>query len=196
MKIKRIVGASLTSAGMVLGMAGFAGAASGTIGTTGPDSYNRVSSNNSQRTRVHNDNDVSAHVSNSQWAGSGNAGVYHNTTGGSATSGAAANANSLSASVTLNNAASSAAGGAGGSAGGSNTGTINNTGPDSKNVVRANTSVNTTVSNDNDINVSSYNHQAAESGDATVAGNTTGGSATSGAATNTNSSTMNFNVSN
>jgi hypothetical protein len=52
------------------------------------------------------------------------------------------------------------------------------------------------VNNDTNISVHNSNDQKAQSGDATVFGNTKGGSATSGDATNTNSTNFTFSVSN
>jgi hypothetical protein len=52
------------------------------------------------------------------------------------------------------------------------------------------------VNNDNNLSVSNTNYQTASSGNATVSENTTGGSATSGNSSNTNSTTVDFNVTN
>lgn len=60
------------------------------------------------------------------------------------------------------------------------------TGPDSTNNVSSNFSNSQSVSNDNDLGLSSNNGQHASTGDATAAHNTGGGNAQSGAATNGN----------
>lgn len=190
------------AAASVLGLSLLTGAAaadnSGHIsGPTGPNSYNKVTANTNVNRRVTNTNNVSAYNSNSQTAYSGRVEVEHNTTAGNAMSGAATNANSTNATLNVNNAPSSAA--AGGIGGGSwnATGTISGpTGPDSVNVVKSNTNVNTSVSNTNNLSVTNTNYQQASSGSAEVEGNTTGGSAVSGNASNTNNSTFSFNVTN
>jgi len=198
MKVVRKVAAGVTSLGLVLGMTGVASAMSGSNTGTGPDSYNSVRNRTHTSARVTNNNDVSAANTNHQSAYTGQAGVYHNTTGGGASTGSAANANSLSASVNVNNngAVNAAANATSTAPAGSQSGTNSNTGPDSTNVVRNTVDTHVSVTNNNDLHVYNTNSQTAMSGSATVAGNTTGGSATTGNASNTNSSTMNFTVSN
>lgn len=63
-------------------------------------------------------------------------------------------------------------------------GTIDNTGPDSNNVLTFNNDTDVDVDNDNDVRVNNHNPQDARTGDARVRHNTTGGSATTGDATN------------
>lgn len=63
--------------------------------------------------------------------------------------------------------------------------TNENTGPGSTNTIDISNQNTSTVSNTNDVHLTTVNHQESESGDATVSGNTTGGSATSGDSTNT-----------
>lgn len=195
MKIKRTLSAGVTSLGLVVGLAGFAGAATGTNNTTGPDSNNVVRNRTNTHVRVTNDNDLRATNSNDQYSSSGRAGVYHNTTGGGASTGDASNSNSLTARVSVDNSGATAASMPSGDSG-SMSGTNSNTGPDSNNVVRNTVNTNVSVSNDNDLTVSNYNTQTATTGSATVAGNTTGGNATTGDASNTNSSSITFEVSN
>jgi hypothetical protein len=198
-KIKSTVTAGLASLGLVVGTAGFAGAATGTINTTGPDSYNRVEHRNNNRTEVKNNNDVRASNTNNQGSYSGYAKTKHNTTGGGASTGHASNSNSLNASVKVNNSASSTrampaqATSHSASHGG---GTITHTGPDSTNVVKHKNYSTVEVENNNDIQITNDSAQNAVSGDAWVTGNTTGGSATTGNASNNNSTTMTVEVSN
>jgi hypothetical protein len=198
MQIKRVVGASLASLGMVVGLAGFAGAQSGmgSIDTTGPNSHNVVSQYTSRRVHVNNDNDVSAWNNNHQAAMTGDAGAYHNTTAGGTTTGSASNANALNASATIDNSASSTAAATMPASSGDNSGSISTTGVDSYNRVSSVDTTHVTVNNDNDLHVANNNSQWASSGDATVAGNTTGGSATTGDASNANTTTISFKVSN
>lgn len=195
MKTKKIVSASLMSLGMVVGLAGYAGAQMGSIDTTGPDSVNVVKEKTSSRVRVKNTNNLSASNVNDQSSRTGKAGVYHNTTGGDARTGAASNANSLSISATVDNSASSAAKLAPAPAN-NNSATIENTGPDSKNIVKISNESSFRVTNENNVSVSNTNSQTATSGKATVAGNTTGGDAVSGNASNTSATTMTFKISN
>jgi hypothetical protein len=168
---------------------GVAAANSGSIGTTGPHSYNKVEFRNRSTNKVENNNDVRVKNVNPQYARTGDASVRHNTTGGDATSGDAANDSLLRAAVRLDN---SSATDAGCGCPSSNTGAISNTGPKSYNKVVFQDSSYAKVQNNNDVSVKNYNHQTAKSGDAKVSGNTTGGSATSGNASNisTNETTI------
>ena len=197
MKMRKAASAVATSLGLVVGFAALAGASPvTTISGTGPDSYNKVKNRVHSYVKVENNNCLSASNYNTQTAWSGDAKVYHNTTGGDAMSGAAMNSNSLNASATVNNAASGAWSSAVNVGGGNATTTIDNTGPDSHNIVDNQTSVKVHVENNNNLSVTNTNTQSAYSGDATVSHNTTGGSAVTGDATNTNSTSVNFNVTN
>lgn len=198
MQIKKIVGASVASLGMVVGIAGFAGAQSGmgSIDTTGYHSHNVVSQYTSHRVDVDNDNDLSAYNNNHQAATTGDAGAYHNTTAGGTSSGSASNANALNASATVDNSASSTAAATMPTSSSSNSGSISTTGARSYNSVTSVDVSHVDVDNDNDLHVINNNNQWASSGDATVAQNTTGGSATTGNASNANTTTISFKVSN
>lgn len=197
MKVRKAASAVATSLGLVVGFAALAGASPvTTIRDTGPDSYNTVKNRVHSYVKVENNNCLSATNYNSQTAWSGNAHVYDNTRGGDAVSGAARNTNSLNASATVNNTGSGAWAGAANVGGGNATTTIDNTGPDSVNTVRNETSVGVKVENNNNLSVTNTNTQSAYSGDATVSHNTTGGDAMTGDATNTNSTSINFHVTN
>jgi hypothetical protein len=197
MKIQKKLGAAVLSLGLVVGLSGFAGATTGTIDTTGPDSTNKIHSESSQRVDIDNDNDLKVRNDNSQKAWSGEAEVRDNTTGGDATSGDTSNMNAFDASVSVDNSASvgdAVAAGAGGA--GDNDATIENTGPDSYNSVKFESRSSVDIDNDNDLYVSNHNYQTASSGDATVKHNTTGGDATTGSASNENTTTVRFDVTN
>lgn len=197
MRIKKTLGATVTSLGLVVGLAGFAGATSGDISDTGPDSSNIVKSDTSQRVRVENNNHLGVQNSNTQRATTGDARANHNTSAGDATTGAASNDNSFDAAVTVDNSASSGAlMGVGGAGTGDNSASINQTGPDSVNKVTFKSTSNVKVENNNDLHVTNTNRQTATSGDARVTDNTEGGSATTGDASNTTSSSITFDVSN
>src|SRR4051812_37185193 len=77
-----------------------------------------------------------------------------------------------------------------------NSGTIDTTGPDSSNVIKATTTNKLTVKNDNDLKVKNDNDQWAKTGKAEVEDNTTGGDATSGDASNDNSTDVSVTVDN
>ncbi len=200
MKAKKALGSTLASLGFAVSFAALASAAPGsTIGTTGPDSYNKVKNTSSQSLMVRNTNDIGVRNTNHQSSWSGEAKVVHNTTGGGATTGSASNANALSASATVNNAATTAPAVAAVVANNvvsNTTSAITETGPDSTNKVENTTMSKVYVHNDNNLSVDNSNCQTAKSGDAIVADNTTGGSATTGNVSNTNTTTVSFNVSN
>lgn len=162
-------------------MTGIAAASTGTIGTTGPDSTNRIVFRNTTSHSVQNNNNVNVASMNPQFAMTGNATVRHNTTAGSAMSGDAANDSLTRATVTLNNSGAGAGMGMGAQ---SNTASVTNTGPDSKNVVKFEDSHVMTVQNNNNLNVMNMNSQVAGTGNAKVSDNTTGGNAVSGNASN------------
>lgn len=193
--IKKSAGMGVLSLGLVVGLAGFAGATSGTIGTTGPDSHNYVSDKVDYDVEVENENDIELTNKSEQYASSGEVEVEHNTTGGDAMSGDAANANDVSAEVEVDNSGAAAVvEGAGVTA--SNSGSITNTGPDSHNTVKFESETDIEVKNENDIEIRNYSEQKAKSGDAEVHGNTTGGSATSGSVSNTSSASFTVRVTN
>jgi hypothetical protein len=198
MKMHKKFGAAVLSLGLVVGLSGFAGATTGTIDTTGPDSNNTINSDTRYDLDVDNDNDLRVDNDNDQRAWTGDAEAEDNTEAGDAASGNAMNENALEAEVTVDNSASvGAAGELGGGAGSDeNQASIENTGPDSNNEVNFDSRTNIDINNDNDLRVNNDNNQTASSGDATVEHNTTGGSATTGDATNTNTTTIRFNVTN
>jgi hypothetical protein len=197
MKIQKKLGAAVLSLGLVVGLSGFAGAATGTIDTTGPRSDNTIRSDTSQRVEVENENDLDVDNDNDQTAETGEAEVTENTEGGDAETGNASNANELDATLSVDNSASvGALADWGGNGSGNNEATIENTGPRSDNHVRFESRSTVDIDNDNDLSVENNNDQTATSGDAEVSDNTDGGSATTGNATNTNSTTIRFNVTN
>lgn len=180
-----ILGLSLTT--------GFA--AADTIDTTGPWSSNKAITKIKNTNKVTNTNRLHLKNDNSQRAYTGDAKVYGNTSGGTASTGAAANDNAFDAAVTVNN--SSAAANVADVADLTGVaGDISNTGPDSRNLTRFTLENKTTVRNTNNVSVNNNNRQTASSGDASVSHNTTGGDATTGDASNSNSTTLELNVTN
>lgn len=196
MKIQKRLGAAVMSLGLVIGLSGFAGATTGTIDTTGPDSDNTIHSEWSQRVDVHNDNKVDLDNDNDQDAWTGDADVEGNTNAGDADTGNANNANALTGNVTIDNSGSVPSGSVGGSGGGNHTATIRDTGPDSDNHVTFETKSKVEIDNDNNVYIDNNNEQDASSGDATVENNTNGGSASTGNASNTNTSSFTIRISN
>jgi hypothetical protein len=73
-------------------------------------------------------------------------------------------------------------------------GSMSTSGPSSP--IKSSYSNDSTIRNDNDVHVSSYNYQFAATGSAKVSNNTTGGSATSGNASNNNSSSTQVSINN
>ncbi|MDB5168346.1 MAG: hypothetical protein JWO55_604 [Candidatus Saccharibacteria bacterium] len=197
MKMQKKLGAAVLSLGLVVGLSGFAGAATGTIDDTGPRSDNTIHSETSQRVDVENDNNVDVENNNDQSAETGEAEVRGNTEGGDAKTGSALNENRLDAAVSVDNSASTGVLANWGGNGSSNhEATIENTGPRSDNHVTSESRSTVGIDNDNDLSIVNNNTQTATSGDAEVRNNREGGSATTGDATNTNSTTIRFDVTN
>lgn len=187
--------AFLTSvASLTLGAATVAGATSGTIDTTGPDSHNDINYSSTSTVSLDNNNNASATNNNPQSTVSGEAEVEHNTTGGNATSGAASNDSSLEVSYSVSNNGMSW--GNMGSDSFGDDATIKNTGPDSENTIGFVHTMSVNVSNNNNLTVTNNNSQTAVSGEAEVEGNTTGGNATSGDASNTSNTTIMMDIMN
>ena len=190
-KLTRIIATSAATLTLAGGLAGAAGASSGSITKSGPDSHNEIKDTNSLNMDVNNDNDVNVRNTNPQTSSTGDAKVKHNTTGGDATSGDAANNSSTTATLTVNNSGGDGGMGGWNWGGSGNTATLDQTGPESTNKVTFKNEVDINVRNDNDLKVTNNNSQHASSGDASVSGNTTGGNATSGSASNNNSTSTN-----
>lgn len=82
---------------------GGGGSWSGSIDTTGPDSWNKIDFDSDVDIDVDNDTDIDVDNDTDQDARSGDASVYHNTTGGSATTGNAVNTNSTEVVIEVTN---------------------------------------------------------------------------------------------
>ncbi len=164
-----------------------------TISDTGPDSTNIIRAGSGNSFRSTNNNNVSLINRSSQSARSGNATVSDNTFGGSAVSGNASNNNSTSTNVQISNPSNSLDNNR---SFGNDNGSINNTGPDSRNEVHSFSRDGSSMTNNNRVNVSNSNFQMASSGSARVSHNTFGGDAVSGSASNWNSTSTNVDISN
>lgn len=194
-KLTRISATVASSVALVAGFAGVAGAA--TIDTTGPDSSNRITRDSRVRTDVRNDNSVRLTNNNPQSAESGDADATRNTSSGDVETGKANNDSWVEASVELDNTGSTdSALSNGGSGGSSDDASIENTGPDSSNVISSDNSVRTEVRNDNEVQITNNNSQTAVTGDASASRNTTVGSVQSGDAMNTSTAKFEVSVSN
>lgn len=178
-KVVRIAALSVMALSLT---GGVAAAHSGSIGTTGPDSINKIEHKNRDTRRVRNDNNVLAVNYNPQEARSGRARVSHNTKGGDAESGDASNDSLLRARVSVDNSDTDGTSRSSGS--GSESADISKTGPDSYNKVKFDNRSHVSVRNNNNVGVVNINEQKAKSGSARVSGNTFGGDAKSGDASN------------
>lgn len=199
MKIRKAVGAGVLSLGLVVGLSGFASAAtSADFNRTGPDSRNHVRSDVRNETEVRNDNNIRFNNNNRQDARTGDAETRRNTSAGGASTGSAENVNALDVAAYVDNSSSAAAlgGGAGSGSGGGHEVSFDTTGPDSVNRVDIRERNTVEVRNNNNISLNNNNYQHAHSGDATVERNTEGGDATTGDARNENSSYVTIEVSN
>lgn len=199
MKIRKAVGAGVLSLGLVVGLSGFASAAtSANFDHTGPDSRNHVRSDVRNNTEVRNDNNIRFNNDNRQDARTGDAETRRNTSAGSASTGSAENVNALDVAAYVDNSGSAAAlgGGAGSGSGGGHEVNMEYTGPDSVNRVDIRERNTVEVRNNNNIAITNNNNQQAHSGDATVERNTQGGDATTGDARNENSTYVTLEVSN
>ena len=195
-EIKKLAGAGVLSLGLVAGMSGFAGAQSGSIIKTGPDSENEVRLDTEIDLEYRNDREVDLDNDVDQDAESGEAEVEDNTSGGDAESGSAMNSSSVSASITVDNSGAGEWSGSMGLSAPDFDGSIENTGPDSENKVEYDYDLDVDVDNDTDIDIDNDIDQDATSGDAEVRHNTEGGSATSGNVSNTSTSSFTVHVTN
>jgi len=195
MKIKKTIGAGLISLGLVAGMTGLAGATSGTIETTGPDSTNEIEEHVSREVEVENDNDLRVNNMNLQRTETGEAEVEDNTTADDVETGRASNTASLEIDAEIANEGS----GIGETVldpEEANDGGIETTGPESHNEVEFSSKTEIEIENENDLHVNTFNKQTAVSGDAEVEDNTTAGDAVTGDASNDSSVSMSFTITN
>lgn len=166
------------------------------ISTTGRGSVNVIANANISLCSSTNNNQLGVSTPTTQMAGTGNAKVVHNTTGGSAISGPASNQNNsnLRLEVTNNNACSTQVLGAPTTSGDQS---IDTTGSHSFNLVGTVNFSATNSVNNNGLWVSTPTIQGAQSGNALVAGNTmSSGDAKSGGSTNINGTVLNLIVTN
>ena len=194
--IKKATGVGVLSLGLVVGLAGFAGATSGSIGTTGPSSDNTVRHDSDVELEVENDNDLDLTNRSEQRASSGETEVKYNTTGGDASTGDASNMNDVTAEVEFDNSASAASMSAMASVESDNSGSITNTGAYSDNHVTFESDTDVDIDNENDVDIYNNVDQSAYSGDAEVRANTTGGSASTGSVSNSSSSSFTVRITN
>jgi hypothetical protein len=179
-----------------LSMAGFAAASTVSLGTTGPDSYNRVDLSNSNRETTNTRNNVGVANFTAQAARSGDVDAHKNTSvEGPVYSGAAQNRSSVATDVSVSNPSSSR--GNGGSwLSGDNHVDLSYTGPESDNKVTIRNNNDTRVNTTNNVTVLNTTAQSAVSGDVHADRNTTVGGLSSGDATNDSNVTTSVNISN
>jgi|SRR3989344_4271197 len=184
-----VMGLAVTPVGLV--------SANADIDTTGPDSTNKIELRSEARHRVTNNNNLNATNNNPQDADSGDAYVKHNTEGGDAESGEAANDSFLSVSAEVDNSGATEGAFCGcGDGLGDVDASISRTGPDSYNKIEVKHKSDVRVTNNNNVNVTNNNTQNADSGNAKVYDNTEGGDATSGDASNISTTTIDLVVTN
>lgn len=190
--------ASFLSTASLLLSVGVVGAQSGTIDNTGPSSDNQVLIKNDADYNIENKTNVKANIDVDQDATSGDAKSQYNTHAGDAATGDVSNANTISASVSVDNSNATDLPGSSCACVGSGmgTGSIDTTGPHSDNNVKIYNNLDVDVSNKVDTHLDVDIDQDARSGDATVSGNTSGGSATTGSASNTSSTSFSLSVTN
>lgn len=103
MKLLRFIGAASLAGGLLLATAGTAAADDVGLSTTGPDSKQSVTIDNSLSVSQTNTNTVQTLNLNAQKAQTGNVSANSNTTVGGLSSGNASNENSANTSVSINN---------------------------------------------------------------------------------------------
>lgn len=192
-KLLRVLAAALFGLSLATGAVA---AQTGTLDTTGPESENVIEFKNDSDVDLDNETDVEADVETDQDASSGNARVMKNTTGGDATSGDADNESDVEADVEVDNSDATWHAFGEGDCGCEGEASIENTGPHSQNKVIFNNQSDVDVDNDTDVDFDSDVDQNAETGNASVVGNTTGGNATSGSASNSSSTVFSLSVTN
>ncbi len=186
-KLLRIAAIAVMGVSLAAFGGGAAFADSATIEDTGPDSHNTVEFRGERELDVENDNDIRVENRTEQRAYSGDVTVRRNTSAsGDHESGEARNDSLARTTVEIDNASNGClCDGFGGS--GDNEGTIENTGPDSRNHITFRNDVEVDVENDNEIDVENDTEQSASSGNVRVERNTTAnGDARSGDAVNIN----------
>jgi len=174
---------------------GNSGVGRGVIFLTGPDSFNRISSNNSRSFSSTIRNNVSANNFNTQRAESGNVIIRGNTlVTGVGGSGNASNFNQGVNDVNITNSQPFVGLG---SHGGGGSAVISTTGPDSFNAISGNNSSRTNLSTVNNVTATNSNNQTARTGDVVISHNTVvSGVGGSGDATNWNSGMNSVDLSN
>jgi hypothetical protein len=157
------------------GWSGFGNTGSGPgnarIFLTGPDSYNRISSDNHSSFNSTTTNNVGLANFNDQSARSGDVNISGNTVvRGAGGSGDAANFNSTSNAVDISNSPSGMSwSGSGNNAGNAS---ISTTGPDSYNRISRDNSSSTNLTTRNNVGIVNANNQSANTGDVNVSHNT------------------------
>jgi len=187
-KLLRLAAMAALSVGLAAGVAttGVTHAQTGTIDTTGPESTNTITFDETNTVDVTNENTGSDVINNNeQDATSGDATVDSNTTGGNADTGHSTNSSNHKVSAFVSNASATDLALAAAATGEADEASISNTGPTSTNTVEFTGNNTVTVVNDNDVDITNNNAQEATTGTADVINNTTGGDANTGDATNT-----------
>lgn len=192
-KLLRISAVTIATVGLMTGVASAqSGSGSVSIENTGRRSDNHIRVRQVERQRVENNNRVNVHNDTRQYARSGDATV-NGRRGGDAVTGDASNRSTTRSDVTVNNRSSSA--GLLNRGGNEIDANISDTGKRSDNTINVRSSTNTSVVNNNNVNVSNETNQVATSGDATV-NSRRGGDAVTRSASNTSTTETTVNIRN
>jgi hypothetical protein len=200
-KLTRISATVASSAALVAGFTGLAGAAP-LISDSGRDSNNQIEFRNRVDTDVSNRTTLNLRNNNPQDAHSGNSNVRNNDdVDGDVTTGSATNDSWVEATVNVDNTSSSSAA-LGGGGGGSSSfhvsdASIQDSGRNSNNQITASNHVDTDVRNTTTVNLTNNNRQTATSGNANVSNNDdVSGTVSTGDASNTSTAVFDVTVSN
>jgi hypothetical protein len=171
-----------------LSLAGFAAASTVTLGTTGPNSLNKVHLNDTNKVTFKNNNGVGLANISSQGAGTGYVYANDNTTVGPGTSGSgdSSNDNGTQNTVSIDNSSNAALGALAGMSPADDTVSLDTTGPQSNNQVNIDHKNSFKSINNNAVEVENVSSQNASTGNVTATDNTTVGGLKSGDSSNSN----------
>lgn len=196
-KLTRISATVASSACLIAGFAGVAGASPASVTGTGNNSSAHVHQTNARTTTVANHTGVSFTNNNPVTTRSGNAVASDNRDASDVMSGAAMGQSTVAADVTVDHSASTAAALAGAGSGadeGAGSATVSDTGNNSDVRVDQRNTETTHVTNDTSVNLVNNQSVTTTSGDARATNNRDAGNVSSGDATGSSSATFSVNV--
>lgn len=196
-RLTRISATVASSACLVAGFAGVAGAAPSAITGTGNDSVSTVRHTDRVRTDVNNHARVTAVSNNPQSTHTGSATLHNNRNGGDVASGAARSAADAMATVHVDGSAATNAALTNDATTDDATASdarINDTGNNSEATINTRHVTKTTVNNRSNVRVESNNSQDTASGSVSATGNRNVGDVTSGPATSDSVTTLDVSI--